>query len=179
MSSQPPAPDADFAAQLQSHQQRLLAWLLALTGDITEARDVLQQTNLVLWRKAAVWQPGSSFTAWSFKVARFEFLAWRQRKGRERLVFDDTLLEDVAAAMDEADETADARHAALEGCLAKLPERQRDVITRRYGNGERVDAIGATFGLPANAVSQILWRARQNLLDCITRSTGSPQPPAL
>ena len=177
MSSPLPAPDAAFNSQLQSHQQRLLAWLLALTGDVSEARDVLQQTNLVLWKKLETWTPGTNFTAWAFKVARFEFLSWRQKKGRERLVFDDSLLDGVAAAMDETDAAADARHAALETCLPELPARQRDVFSRRYLHGQRVDDFGTDLGLPANAVSQILWRARQNLLDCINRTTGATALP--
>ena len=178
MSSSSPATDAEFNTQLQSHQQRLLAWLLALTANVADARDLLQQTNLVLWRKLDSWTPGTSFTAWAFKVARFEFLSWRQKMGRERLVFDDRLLEDVAAVMDETDAAADIRHAALDACLPKLPGRQREVISRRYLQGQRVDDIGADLGLPANAVSQILWRARQNLLECIDRTTAAQAPPS-
>ncbi len=173
MSSSSPA-DAAFNALLETHQQRLLAWILALTGDPGESREILQQTNLVLWKKSGEFSPGTNFTAWAFRVARFEFLTWRQRKGRERLVFDDALLEGVAAAIDEVDASADARHAALDGCLTKLPERQREVIVRRYVNGERVDAIGESLRLPANAVSQILWRARRNLLECINRTVSAP-----
>jgi len=169
----PPA-DATFNALLDAHQHRLLAWLLALTGDPAEARDILQLTSIVLWRKADHYTPGTNFTAWAFRVAQFEYLSWRQKKGRDRLVFDESLLDGVAAAMDEADAGADTRHAALDACLPKLPARQREIITRRYLHGERVDAIGATLNLPANAVSQILWRARQNLLECINRTTGAP-----
>ncbi|HEX2746534.1 MAG TPA: sigma-70 family RNA polymerase sigma factor [Verrucomicrobiales bacterium] len=168
------APDAAFTTLLDTHQQRLLAWLIALTGDASEAKDVLQQTNLVLWKKAGDFAAGTSFSAWAFRVAKFEFLSWRQRKGRERLIFNDELLDGVAAAMDEADAAAEARHAALDACLPKLPARQREVVVRRYLHGERVDDIGAALDLPANAVSQILWRARQNLLECINRTTAVP-----
>jgi RNA polymerase sigma-70 factor (ECF subfamily) len=168
-----PAPDAAFTALLDAHQQRLLAWIIALTGDPSDARDVLQQTNLVLWKKAGEFGAGTSFSAWAFRVAHFEFLSWRQRKGREKLVFDETLLDGVAQAMDEVDAGAEARHAALDACLPKLPTRQREIVVRRYVNGERVDAIGTALNLPANAVSQILWRARQNLLECINRTTAA------
>ncbi|HWB01470.1 MAG TPA: sigma-70 family RNA polymerase sigma factor [Verrucomicrobiales bacterium] len=171
-----PALDTAFTALLDAHQQRLLAWLIALTGDASEARDVLQQTNLVLWKKSGEFAAGSSFSAWALRVAHFEFLSWRQRKGRDRLVFNDTLLEGVAEALDEVDAAAEARHAALETCLPKLPVRQREIVMRRYLNGERVDAIGTALGLPANAVSQILWRARQNLLECINRTAEVPSP---
>ncbi len=173
MSASFPAPDAAFTSLLDAHQQRLLAWLISLTGSLADARDVLQQTNIVLWKKAAQFTGGTSFSAWAFRVAQYEYLSWRQRQGRDRLVFDDSLLDGVAAVMDEVDAGAEARHAALERCLPKLPARQRDIIARRYLQGERVDAIGEALSLPANAVSQILWRARRNLLECITRETAA------
>jgi hypothetical protein len=47
-----PGPDSAFDALLAAVQQRLFAWLLALTGNAVDARDVLQQTNLILWRKS-------------------------------------------------------------------------------------------------------------------------------
>lgn len=170
MSDAPPAPGDEYITLLNTHQQRLLAWLTALISDHTEAKEVLQQTNLVLWNKAGQYTAGTNFTAWAFRIAHFEYLSWRQRKGRERLVFDDSLLEGVAAAMDQVDAVAESRHQALSACLPKLPDRQREVIVRRYLHGERVEAIAATLGLPANAVSQLLWRARQNLLECINRT---------
>ena len=169
----PAAQDISFTGHLDSHQSRLLAYLLALTGNRTEAADLLQMTNLVLWRKADRFEEGTSFSAWAFQVARYEYLSWRQRKGRDRLVFDETLLQHAPQA--DAEEHGDAeRHAALDDCLPKLPDRQRDVITRRYLRGERVDAIGEAMGLPGNAVSQILWRARQNLLECINHQLAAP-----
>lgn len=172
-----PLTEKEFTALLDTHQQRLLAWLLALTGELTEARELLQLTNLVLWKKSGAFEQGTNFTAWAMRVAQFEFMSWRQRKARERLVFDDTLLEGIAAALDEVDAVADARHAALDACLPGLPDRQREVTVRRYLRGERVEDIGQALGLPANAVSQLLWRARQNLMDCINRTTGADTSP--
>jgi RNA polymerase sigma-70 factor, ECF subfamily len=168
-----PLPEKEFAALLDTHQQRILAWLLAVTGEPADAKELLQMTNLVLWRKAEQFVPGTNFTAWALRVAQFEVMSWRQRKARERLVFDDALLDGIAAVFDEVDAAAEARHDALEECLAKLPPRQREVVVQRYLHSEAVEHIGRGMGLPANAVSQLLWRARRNLLDCINRATGA------
>lgn len=171
------SPPPDFNSLLDAHQQRLLAWLLAMTGELSEARDVLQQTNLVLWKKADQFVPGTSFTAWALRVAQFEVMSWRQRRARERLVFDEALLDGMAEALDEADPREESRHRALDHCLPRLPERQQEVVKRRYLLGERVEDIGVALGLPANAISQLLWRARRNLLDCINRTTGADTSP--
>ena len=58
-----------FIRCLTDHQSRLFAYLVALLGDVHEARNVLQETNLELWRKSADFADGSDFSAWSRRVA--------------------------------------------------------------------------------------------------------------
>lgn len=162
----------DYERLIETHQTRLHAWILAATGDAAEARDILQEVNLVLWRKAEQFEPGTNFTAWAYRVAHFQVLTWRQKRGRDLLVFPGDVLEDMAGAADQAERTADSRLGALKYCLQKLPARQLEVIRRRYLQNESVQTMAPAVGLNANAVSQLLHRARQNLLDCMRRSTG-------
>ena len=162
----------EFERLIETHQTRLHAWILAATGHAAEARDILQEVNLVLWRKAEQFETGTNFTAWAYRVAHFQVLTWRQKRGRDLLVFPGDLLEDMAGAADQTERTADSRLGALKFCLQKLPARQLEVIRRRYLQNESVQAMAPAVGLNANAVSQLLHRARQNLLDCMRRSTG-------
>lgn len=163
------APDPGFSDLLDAHQARLFAYILSLTGNPADARDIRQDCNLVMWRKADQFRPGTNFTAWAFRVAHFQVLSWRQKRRRELLVFDDGLLDGMAEAASAVDAMAESRLKALHRCLQLLPERQREVIRRRYLDGEAVQGIAARTGMEANAVSQLLFRARKNLLECIRR----------
>ena len=81
-----------FIRCLTEHQSRLLAYLVALLGDLHEARNVLQDTNLELWRKSEDFVEGTDFAAWSRRVAHFKVLAYLRDKRRDRLLFDEALL---------------------------------------------------------------------------------------
>ena len=62
-----------FVSDLTNSQARLFAYILSLLRNSEEARDVLQETNLVLWKKLEEYSEIVSFEAWSTKVAYFKF----------------------------------------------------------------------------------------------------------
>ena len=172
-SDSPEGSPQNFADLLASHQPRLAAYIRSLTADVQASRDILQETNVTLLKKSRDFQPGTNFTAWSFRVAYFEVLSWRRGKGRERLHFDDELVESIAGASEKTSASYDERLDALKGCISELPDRQREIIQRRYLNAESVQDIAADLGYKPNAASQLLHRARTNLLKCINQNTAS------
>ena len=86
-----------FVEHLTSSQPGLYAYITSLMGDRENAKDVLQETNLVLWRKAAEFDEGLSFAAWSSRIAHFQVLAWFRDRGRHRRRFREDLIEVLAA----------------------------------------------------------------------------------
>jgi RNA polymerase sigma-70 factor (ECF subfamily) len=46
-----------------------------LLGDLNEAQNVLQETNMVLWRRSADFADGTGVAAWARKVADYQALA--------------------------------------------------------------------------------------------------------
>src|SRR5262249_53885031 len=135
-----PSPDAplpperveEFVRLLGQHQRRLFLYVLCLVPDWNDAEEVMQETNLVLWREFARFEPGPNFAARACRVAFHQVLAWRKRRQRDRLEFSDAFLgavaEETAAELDRLEE----RSAALAGCIEKLPGDQRDLLRRRY-----------------------------------------------
>lgn len=169
-----PADSSEELVQLIAQaQRRLYAFILALVRRTADADDILQETNIVLWRKRCSFQSGSNFLAWAFEIARLQILAWRGRQGRRADLFDEALLSEIAiAAMTESEN--DVRGAAaLAGCLKKLPEAQRTLILRRYQPQVAVTTLAAELGKSANAVSESLRRIREALRQCIERTLAS------
>ena len=160
----------DYAELMAAHQGRLESFIRSLTGDSDVARDILQEVNVVLLKKAKEFEEGTNFTAWAFRIARFEVMTWRRKMGRSRLTFDDELIGQVAQTAERLDDHYLKRVEALKECLGKLPERQRDVVQRRYLEEWSVAALAEDLGDKANAVSQLLFRARQNLVKCMGKT---------
>lgn len=174
MNSTDPEQSARFVALLTGMQSRLYAYLCTLLARGEDARDVLQETNVVLWKKAADYDPARPFEPWAFRFAHWQALAWRKRQSRDRLVFDDAAFEQLAAEFQVAG-TAERELRALEDCIGKLPEKQRALVERRYADGESVSAIADAESKPPNAIAALLYRARKSLADCLNESLSAEE----
>lgn len=177
MKSIPPLESADFDEELvrliAQAQRRLYAFILTLVRRPADAEDVLQETNVVLWRKRETFQPGSDFLAWVFEIARRQVLAWRGRQARDSDPFDAALLSEIADTAIVESEQYTRRESALRGCLQKLPDSQRELILRRYQPQVAVNALAAQMGKSAKAVSEALRRIRDSLRQCIERTLAA------
>ncbi|MEM1293905.1 MAG: sigma-70 family RNA polymerase sigma factor, partial [Verrucomicrobiota bacterium] len=131
-------PDKEFVYQLTDSQKRLFGYLTTMLGNLDEAREVLQETNLVLLRKADEFEPGCNFVAWSHKVAYFQALAYIRDRKRDRHVFGDTLLEKFAAEEEETSSGDNEMELALRDCLTGLSEKHRNLISLRYRDQKSV-----------------------------------------
>jgi RNA polymerase sigma-70 factor (ECF subfamily) len=155
------------------HQNRLYAYILSLVLDKERARDVLQQTNLVLLEKETEFERGTHFFGWSAKVAYYEVLTDRRKRQRDRHLFNDDLLSVVASESLQVGETLESRIDALRGCLNKMSAADREVLMQRYRTGGRVSEIAELLGKTPNAVSAMLHRLRSSLMDCVQKKLGS------
>jgi RNA polymerase sigma-70 factor (ECF subfamily) len=153
--------------QLIVCQDRLFAYILASLGDATAAEDVLQETNLAATQRLEEAAEIADFTAWLFGVARHQVQAYRRRQSRERLRFDDALVEMLAEELPAATAEVTARQRALRGCLADLSSEKRELILRRYGANASVQRLAAESHRTVGVISQTLYRIRFALLHCI------------
>jgi RNA polymerase sigma-70 factor (ECF subfamily) len=156
-----------FVAELTGVQSRLYAYILALVPDANRAHEILQNTNMTIWRKSGEFQPGTNFGAWACQIAYFEILADRKRRSLDRHVFDDTLLTDVAVQATAITHNAEAKLRMLNDCIQKLAPSYRELISQRYGPRGSVRRIADQLGKSIAAVSQTLYRIRRVLGDCI------------
>ena len=166
------AESAKFVTQITQSQRQLHAFILSMVWNPVEADDVLQETNLVLWEKAAEFDESRPFLPWAMRFAQWQARAWLQRRARQRqrLIFDDDLvklLADEAAAEVRA---FDARQHALASCLQQLRPEQRELIARRYEPEASVNAMAESAGVTPKAVSDRLRRIRHALMECIERT---------
>jgi len=160
----------DFVTLLTAAQPSLYAAILALMPDRTAARDLLQETNLTLWRKADDFEAGTNFLAWACRIARYHILNHRRKVRSDRLVFDEELFAELAERQAARIEEFDLRSEVLRACMEKLPATQRELVERRYAPGGSVQCIAAEEGKSVGAISQTLYRVRETLLNCVRQA---------
>ncbi len=155
-----------FVREMTDVQGEIFGYIYMLLGDLHDARDVLQETNLVLLRKMNDFEEGSNFRAWSKRCAYFECLRFRRDRKRDRHVFDDEL---VALMAEESAWTArdDEMRIALRDCLAKLSERQRKLISLRYEEKIPLRQLATEANQKESAMKMTLMRIREALRVCI------------
>jgi len=170
------APDSDastdyevFLALFTKCQGRIQAFIRTLVHDPSRADDVFQATSLVLWRSFATFRRDAEFLPWALGTARHQVLLhWRTRR-RDRHVFSESLLSDLADSATAAVDSAETRLAALESCMARLSERQRELVRMFYGENQSAGAIAKHWGRTVHAVYKALKVTRRTLFDCVSR----------
>jgi len=163
-----PETSPEFIALLTGSQSRLFAYILSLVGDRQQAQDVMQETNMVLWRKASQFKLGTNFGAWMLKVAYYQVMEHRRKMNKQAIfIADEDFLAELAEEAVECTEVLEQQQAALQTCLQKLPDRQRDIVRRRYTDGASIKAVAKQLGIAASAIKQTLFRARSSLIDCV------------
>jgi RNA polymerase sigma-70 factor, ECF subfamily len=162
-----------FMALYSGHQRRLYLYTMTLLPASVDAEDVLQEANLVLWRKFDQYEPDSNFFAWACQIIRYEVLKYREKHTRTARLLDpdvfDRLAEVAVTQMEHLDEF---HRRALVDCMERLSLGDRDLMSKRYSEAMQVRTIAAALNRSPNAVSKSLGRIRRLLLDCINNDSA-------
>ncbi|QDU58385.1 sigma-70 family RNA polymerase sigma factor [Aeoliella mucimassa] len=164
-----------FVRLFAQTQRALHAYILALVYDPNVAADLLQETNIVLWKRFADYDENLPFLAWARGVARRTVLNYRRSSARQIATLDPQMLEELAIRFSNASAESTNRLDALGECLRKLRESDRSLIMARYQPGNSVNALADKMSRPVNSVSQSLTRIRRTLADCVQRGVQAAQ----
>lgn len=166
--------DAVLAVQrlFVQHQAGLKSFVLSILPDFAAAEDVVQETFLMVTRKARDFTPGTNFVAWMRRIAMYKVMHIRRRFARGPVALSDDVLEALVAAAPD-DESPEDKHRlmrALHGCLEKLAPAARELIRLRYFGEHDPTEIAEMRNLSIKGVNVTLTRARAALRTCMDRA---------
>jgi RNA polymerase sigma-70 factor (ECF subfamily) len=174
-------PDSPSRKQLVSlllkHRQRIFGFVFTLVQNRSDAEDILQEASMIMWEKFDDFRPESDFVAWANQIGYFCVQNFRRRQGRSKLLFDDSLIENLADTASQLGEEIDRRHRHLRDCLGLLRPRDREMILARYALHGSVAKAAEVARRTLAATYKSLNRVRRSLSDCITQklaAEGSP-----
>ena len=165
-----------FLRLFMEHEESMRVFVRSLLFTREEAREVMQEIAVVLWRKFDGSMDSADFCRWAFGVARMEVLAFRRDRARDRHTFGDEVFELLAQTVQEQTDTLEVERRALETCLHKLPGDQRQLVQAAYAPGVRIDQLASQLGRTAMALYKTLHRIRLALMDCTRRVLASEEP---
>ncbi len=164
-----------FLRLFAEHEPALRTFVRSLLPSLADASDVMQEVAVVLWQKFAEFDGTRDFRKWAFGVARFEVLAFLRDRARDRHVFNDELVGKLADEAAAAEQRHGAQRDALEQCLKKLPEAQRERVLAAYTQGARMDDLATLRGQTPMSLYKWLHRIRQALLECVRRTLAQEE----
>jgi RNA polymerase sigma-70 factor (ECF subfamily) len=162
-----------IVTELLTCQPRLRIYISALSGDRCVVDDLLQETNLQIWRTWKEFDLESNFFAWAARIAFWKVKEFHKRQSRSRLRFDDAFLQEVSDRVLSRfrNSSVDEREAYLHACLERLPREHRKLLEQRYEEELTVNEIAKRLGKSAMTLAARLYRIRLSLIHCIELKT--------
>ena len=167
MNTEKPFNEGLFVQELTQFQDKLFAYIMINVQNREAALDVRQEVNVLLWDRRHDFEQGTNFQAWARSMAYYQILAYHRDKGRDKHVFCDELMERLGAVSERKAEQFSDRMAALNACLATLPENQKWLMEQRYSLNCSIKKIAEVTGKSKGNTAIIIHRIRRTLRSCI------------
>ncbi len=156
-----------LAVRWTQAQPTIASFITSLIPDFHDSEDVLQRVAAAVVDKYDEYDPSRPFVAWALGIARIEVLRFRSEGRRDRHVFDDEALDQIAIAYEKVIPDLEEMKKALSQCSRQLRGRARQLLELHYVRGLTPTRIAQQLGLTANAVFVALHRVRVALRKCI------------
>ncbi|MDT0345169.1 SigE family RNA polymerase sigma factor [Streptomyces litchfieldiae] len=166
--------EREFDAFYTASVGRLTGQLYAMTGDLAEAQDVVQEAFARAWERRSQLDLDDAPEAWVRTVA-WRLAVSRWRRMRTALTFARRQGPPAAVAPPEPD------HVLLVEALRRIPEAQRRAVVLHHLCDLSVEQVAAETGRPVGTVKAHLSRGRAALARLLadteldTRTTGLPE----
>ena len=147
-------------ADITSHIPRLRRYARALTGDISAADDLVQDTLERAWRRLALWRAGSDLRAWLFTIMHNIFVNQLRADPRKLAQTGELTGADVSHATPQEDRLI---LRDLSKALGNLPHDQREVLLLIGLEQMTYEEAAKVIGIPVGTVMSRLSRGREQL----------------
>lgn len=171
------APSPLFQQSLTAVQGDLYAFIVMLLAGKEGADDVLQETNLILLQNAAEYDPEKHFLPWAKAFAYNRARTYLKAEKRERLVFDDDLVQLMSEEVADEQPKEDCRVALLRECMQGLAPLQLHLIQSVYFLNRTAEEVARKLHRTTISVHVQIHRIRKLLAACIERKLAEENDP--
>ena len=161
-----------FTRLLLESEPVMLRAILVSVPHRADAREILQETAVALWRQFSIYNPERPFLNWAMGFARIETRRFLSRESRRAQLSEKAMvaLEQEMEGISEFDSALE-RHLAT--CLGKLSEKAQRQIKGYYLEGHTPETLSQSEDRTVEAIYKTIQRARRKLQACIERQMNS------
>jgi RNA polymerase sigma-70 factor, ECF subfamily len=182
-----------FRRLVERHQRRAFAIALSLVRDENDARELVQEAFLRVFKNLGGFQGGSSFFTWLYRIITNLSIDLIRKPGRQTIDLEEARLEmddgadldlPLLSRLDGADPADVVRRreiaARLQTALDALPSYHRAVIVMREIDGLSYEEMAQALSVSKGTIMSRLFHARQKLqralADCYREQVGMRPP---
>lgn len=172
-----------FTRLFLANQRRIYGFILASVPHVSDADDLLQETNLAMWESfdefdhtsddtsgSGSGSGGGGFAAWGIAIARFRVMRFFRSKSQSAARFSEATVDLLADHIADASVDVDEMHEALAACIARLEENEQTIIRERYHDDLPAKQIADRLDLSVFTLYKRLNSVYAKLLGCIQRT---------
>jgi RNA polymerase sigma-70 factor (ECF subfamily) len=180
---------AAFRQLVERHQRRAFAIALSLVRDENDARELVQDAFLRVFKGLNSFQGGSSFFTWLYRIITNLSIDLIRKPGRQLVDIDESRFETdesqeaefpLLSRVDGSDPADVVRRREIAGrlqaALEALPPYHRGVIVMREIEGLSYEEMAQAMGVSKGTIMSRLFHARQKLqkalADCYEEQIG-------
>ncbi len=150
----------DDAADIATHIPRLRRYARALTGDMTSAEDLVQDTLERAWRRLSLWRSGSDLRAWLFTIMHNIFVNQLRGGSHKQNKATELAASDLSVTAPQEDRLI---LRDLNKALGNLSHDQREVLLLIGLEQMSYEEAAKVLGIPVGTVMSRLSRGREQL----------------
>lgn len=161
---------SDFMRLFVRHERNLRVFARTMLPNWPAVDDVLQEASVVMWKKLHQLEREEDFFIWARVIVRYEALRARRNAARDRLVLSEKTLDLLASqAMAVTPDDLEEERKALDCCLKKMGEKQRELVFAASMRDGGVKELAEASNRTANSLYKLVGRLRAALRECVQR----------
>ena len=162
--------DEAFSVLVQKYQQSVHAFVWRKIGDFHHAEEITQDTFLQAYKKLPTLKDPHQFAGWLYVIANRLCIDWMRKKKLTVQSIEEIPMAEIEKSaytryLSEQRQiaTSERRREIVKKLLARLPERERTVVTLYYLGEMKVKEISKFLGVSVSTINTRLHRARKRL----------------
>jgi len=157
-----------------AYQARLRGYVARFVPSGQDAYDVVQEVFIAAYRDFSSLDPERPLGPWLWSICRHRLAGflrghYSRRHAVESLGLVDEALARLVEEPEDPDEGPDPRLAALQGCMERLNDRHRRILTLRYHHGLPLNALAEKLRQTSAGLAMLLLRLRAKLDECVRK----------
>jgi len=159
-----------FIELYSREHNKIFLYLLSMVHRQSDAEDIMQQTASDMWRLFDRFEKGTNFASWGIGIAKYRILSYRKKQNKNRLFLSQEVYDQVVEELGCDERRSDKRTNALRGCLKKLKESDRRMLSMHYEDSLSYIRIAEQLNLSKLGIYKVMARIHTNLQRCINQT---------